>query len=70
MQFAHNGFYKGSIPFGLIYYFRVLGRVWFKALVLKTRTWIKSWVQISQCPSIKLFPHGTIYILKMIIKFN
>ena len=77
MQFAHNGSYKGSIPFGLIFIIviinlaniiikeynkliyiasptvgtdpclakrkeRVLGRVWFMALVLKTSTLIKS----------------------------
>ena len=36
MQFAHNGYYKGSIPFGLN--FRVFGRVRFMALVLKTST--------------------------------
>ena len=46
MQSAHNGYYKGSIPFGLknqkkklrIKIIRVLGRVWFMALVLKTST--------------------------------
>ena len=58
MQFAHNGYYKGSTPLGLIvikltikenkinlnYIIkkRAFGRVWFMALVLKTSTLQKS----------------------------
>ena len=44
MQFAHNGYYKGSIPFGLkkAKIKRVLGRVWFMALILKISTSKKS----------------------------
>ena len=56
MQFAHNGSYKGSIPFGLIFIkillifncnikiflFRAFGRVWFMALILKISTSKKS----------------------------
>lgn len=42
MHSAHNGTDYGSIPCGLNYknyiLYRVLGRVWFMALVLKTST--------------------------------
>ena len=49
MHSAHNGTDYGSIPCGLNYFFlvcliikiRVLGRVWFMALVLKTSTFFK-----------------------------
>ena len=47
--------------------FRVFGRVWFMSFVLKTNTWIKSWVQISQYPTIKLWnisQYGIIYKTK------
>ena len=47
MQFAHNGYYKGSTPLGLkkennFNKLRAFGRVWFMSLVLKTSTLKKS----------------------------
>ena len=48
MQFAHNGYYKGSILLGLNIIYNsgkfkgAFGRVWFMALVLKTSTFKKS----------------------------